>query len=389
MSNEQNHAERDHAIYAPSARKRWMKCPGSVAMSEGIDRDRSAAAEEGEECHEAAAHILEGASWREATAFLSEEQEWIVEEFTDYCLDLIDRLIEKYGKDGVKVWIEQRVRSAYAGLENNHGTADLCIYAGRRLAVIDLKAGFYPVPIREEDGRPNFQLANYGFLALDHHGLWDDVDDVMLVIFQPRVQAGPLKIIIPVEDLEMEERLTAQAIKKIEAGDKTLNPGEWCRFCPGKTRPCPALRKSAVEKSKLAFDEKGELEKPINYSDAELADIFREAQMIQQHLDGVFGLLTRRLERGKMRGLGFKLVKKRATAKWTKPEELHRGLSDISMGHVLYKDKMLTPNQLATALKKEGIDFDITPFFVKESSGHTLVADSDPREEYTPNPFED
>lgn len=53
------HIHRAHAKLAPSAAKRWMSCPGSIRMSEGIPNTSSVFAAEGSAAHELCAHCLE------------------------------------------------------------------------------------------------------------------------------------------------------------------------------------------------------------------------------------------------------------------------------------------------------------------------------------------
>lgn len=378
------HEDREHALYAPSAMHRTLNCHGSVAASEGLDTKESQYAEEGTECHEAAAKVLAGEEWAKATKGLTEEQEWIVEEYTDYCLDLISDLIEKFGKDGVKVWIETRVRSA--NNKNNHGTADLCILAGRTLAVIDLKAGYIEVELGTAEN-PNPQLANYGFMALDEHSLWSKVDKVRLTIVQPRVREKPQTLVITPAELRRFAAKVDEAIDIIESGDTTRTAGTWCKYCPAKGR-CSTLREYAVAKAKVTFDNP----KPLrNYAPEELISILDEAEIIQAHIDGARAHVMNELEKGRLKGMGWKLVPKRPYARWIDFEAVVKKLVTEWGAHesLAYKPKALTPGQLEKELKNAGIKFDISPYFEKTSSGPTLAREDDKREEFKRDVFGD
>ena len=48
-----------HAKLSPSSAVRWMTCPGSVALSEGIEDKSSSNADEGSMMHAMAAKCLE------------------------------------------------------------------------------------------------------------------------------------------------------------------------------------------------------------------------------------------------------------------------------------------------------------------------------------------
>lgn len=385
MSQSADHSERDHAKYAPSAAHRWLSCPGSVKLSEGIKERSSSYAQEGTECHEAASEILEGnTSFEKATANLSDDQTWIVEEYTNYVFNLIDRLQAKF--DDVKVWIEQRVRAPFIS-DLFHGTADCGILAGRTLGIVDLKAGFGEVVVKDDNGKINPQLLSYALLFVETHELWYAVDKVRLTIVQPRVYDKPQTVTIEVNDLMDFKFKVRDQIQAIESEALTnLSAGKHCKFCPARGR-CPELRQSAVDKAKFAFDGAKE---PRLYTPEELAAILNEAEMIQAHVDGVRQHVMRELEKGRMRGMGWKLVPKRASYKWTSFEDIEPKLKLMIGTNGTYGQKPRTPLQIQKALKEKGyIDFDISGHFVKESSGLTLAPESDPREEVTPNPFGD
>lgn len=379
---DQNHSDRDHAQFAPSGAERWTACHLSFHLSQGIDSGKSSSyAQEGTECHEAAAAILMGTPWDEATKDLSDDQMDIVEEYTDYVFGLIDKLSERYD-DNVKVWIEERVFSSFS--TEYHGTADTAIFAGRTVEIADLKAGFLPVYPRYEDGKLNKQLGSYAILTLDTHKLWKKVDKVRMTIIQPRVHEGPLTITASIEELREFRREMEGHIEAILAGDKSAAAGKHCKFCPVKGR-CPILREDAVRKAKIAFDDI----KPARLYDPEdLIDILNEAEIIEQHIAGVRAFVKRELEKGRLQGMGWKLVPKRAVSKWidwekTVKEKELRGWKPEEVFNMRPK----SPKHIAKLL---GVPVtDLAKHYVKESSGTTLARDGDQREEVKHDPFAD
>jgi hypothetical protein len=385
MGKPVDHSDREHAIFAPSAAHRWLVCPGSVRASEGIEERTSKYAQEGTECHEASSEILLGnLSFDAATARLSEEQTWIVEEYTEYVFGLIDRLQTRH--DRVDVWIEERVRAPDID-PDYHGTCDTAILAGRTLGIVDLKAGIGAVLPRYEDGSLNDQLASYALLAVEHHQLWDDIDTVRLTIVQPRVYDKPQTITIKLQELlDFHDRVHA-GILRVRRGDETRVPGDHCFFCPAKGR-CPALRVKAIEAAKKQdWTRDTNLR---NYEGEDLISILNEAEIMQAHIDGIREHVRRELEKGRLKGMGWKLVPKRAVAKWTDPNDtivkvVDKGLSPEEA----FNFKIKTPLQLAKVLKDKGINFDLSSHFVKESSGPTLARADDPREEVHYDAFKD
>jgi hypothetical protein len=179
-----------------------------------------------------------------------------------------------------------------------------------------------------------------------------------------------------------------QSIKDIENGSTTLVAGAHCKYCPAKGR-CPELRKEAIKRAKIAFNQDG-TQKPEAYDAETLAEIAREAAVIQAHLDGVMQQIRRELEKGR-KVPGFKLVEKRAMSKWSDWD----GFLDASpvdkfaFYNDLFTVKPKTPNQVQAFLKKQKINFDLSPYFTRESSGLTLAPDTDPREAKKLKPFEE
>jgi hypothetical protein len=365
-----------HAKYAPSAAHRWMVCHGSVALSQGIKEKSSSYAQEGTECHEAASeYLMENKSWNEATKDLSDDQISIVQEYTDYVLDTMERLTEKGLKP--KLWIEQHVKNA--DNEEHAGTADCGILAGNTLAIIDLKAGWVPVQVKY-----NKQLMSYALQFLDTHKLWDRVETVRIMIVQPRVYDKPQMVMYGVDQLRDFAKEVGHHIEAIEKGDKTLVAGDHCGFCPAKGK-CPELRKAAVEKAKMVFDCPKEARE---YSPQEIAEILNEAELIKAHLAGVEQYARRELEKGREIP-GYKLVEKRASYKWVDFEPVKRAFEGYEW-NVIHTVKPKTPLQIAKVAKELGVKLpDFERRYKKESSGTTLAPDSDNRPAVKPDNFRD
>jgi hypothetical protein len=86
-----------------------MRCPGSIPATEGYEDAPSVYAQEGTECHEAAAAILTDTPFDKAVAGLNAVQKQIVEDYTQYIFELIDMLEDRFGK--VKTIVEKRMHA--------------------------------------------------------------------------------------------------------------------------------------------------------------------------------------------------------------------------------------------------------------------------------------
>lgn len=117
-----------HAKLSPSSAERWMNCPGSVVLSEGMPNQTSVFAEEGTKAHEIAEMILRNQKgWADAPVEMLEH----IKVYVDYVNDLA-----LFDGD---LHIEQRVKVN----EVVFGTADAVVWRPQleELHIIDLKYG--------------------------------------------------------------------------------------------------------------------------------------------------------------------------------------------------------------------------------------------------------
>lgn len=220
-----------HAILGPSAAHRWMRCPGSVALTKDLPEETSPHAEEGTKAHEMAARLLDvtDTSRRTVDAEMYEH----VSTYVDYV---------KREAEGHQLLIEQRVDfSDVIGVPDSFGTSDAVILAGDTIKIIDLKYGLGV----KVDAEENEQLQLYALGALEVFGVVGEFKTVKMAIVQPRLD-HITEWEISVEELRSfgrEARAAAsRAIGTIEQGaDGWLSPGEkQCRWCKAKAT-CPAL----------------------------------------------------------------------------------------------------------------------------------------------------
>lgn len=133
-----------HAFLSASASHRWINCPPSAKLCEGIKDKSSPYAQEGTDCHELCAYLVEKALGRdvedptENLTYYSGEIQNCAEEYRDYVLEQFERS-KKFCSDPM-VFIEQRLDFS-RWVENGFGTGDCVIIADEVLHIIDYKHG--------------------------------------------------------------------------------------------------------------------------------------------------------------------------------------------------------------------------------------------------------
>ena len=86
-----------HAFLSASASHRWINCPPSAKLCEGIKDESSHYAQEGTDCHELCAYLVEMALGRdvedptENLTYYSGEMQNCAEEYRDYVLEQFER----------------------------------------------------------------------------------------------------------------------------------------------------------------------------------------------------------------------------------------------------------------------------------------------------------
>ncbi len=393
------HTERAHAKLSPSASHRWMECPGSIRMSEGIEQGSSVFADEGTAAHELAAHCLNTGfdpdrflnyvvdikAKSASTRFLmpgtpidngigrfqiDEEMAEGVDLYVNYVRGLID--------PGDEFEVEYRFDLQHIS-SGMFGTGDVIIYKIKtaHLIVPDFKYG-RGVAVEPDE---NPQALSYGCGAIKRYGN-RPLAKVTLAIVQPRCAhpKGPIREweTTAMDVLEFEQTLREAAVAT-ELPDAPLKAGEWCRFCPAAAI-CPALRAKANAIATAGFEEAIE---PQKMAPEQLAAALAEVDILEQWAARVRGYAHDQAVAG-IKVPGWKLVAKRATRKWrdeaSAAEQLML-LHEIPRSS-LYVEEMISPavaEKLMPGRNKEVRAKALDSLVTKQSSGAVLVPEDDKR----------
>lgn len=252
-----------HSVLSASKADRWTRCPGSIALCEGLpDGGTSAAAREGTGLHALLDAALNnsvqldnmvGYDWRfddhgeDCSMVLTEEQ-----------VEVVQRVYDQVQALPGALFTEMRVgygRAINQPDEEAFGTVDVAKLDGATLHVLDAKFGRNYV-----DHLGNRQMLLYGVGIVDSlEALGDEIETITLYVAQPRVDAKPRdgwtitrrELTNYVNVLQHQAKMVAQArddYKHAMASgkgmdvwsDKYLSPSdEACRWCPAAAA-CPA-----------------------------------------------------------------------------------------------------------------------------------------------------
>ncbi len=375
------HNTRAHATLGASSASRWINCPGSVRMSEGMPNTSSDFAREGTAAHELAERCL--ATKKPAISFFDEEIEGFTvdEDMAEAVQIYVDAVND--AAEGNELFIEQRFSLAPLNPPvPMFRTADAVIWDAKDkvLTVMDLKYGA-GVSVKVENSPQLSYYALGAMLEMEKHGYLPRV--VRMVIVQPRYRHadGPVRTFtVDAYTLRSEwaEDLMGYAHRTLDA-NAPLQEGDWCRFCPTQAK-CPLLHQQALAAAQSEFDDGFSPPAPETLTDTQIADILKKADVFKGWVNSVQAYAASRLESGGVIP-GFKLVAKRATRKWNDEEQAVGLLEQMGLDEDdIYVRKLLSPAQAEEKLgKKKAIKDRLAPLINAVSTGNTIAPLSDKR----------
>ena len=423
----------EHALLSPSAAKKWLGCPASLACEVGIPNESGAAAVNGTAMHTLSEYALnaikdghQGRDFDVAKFFASVASERVVvrnegkgpmviaadeqpgdvlvtadfvsqvSKYVNYCAPIMAA--------AEVVEIESRVsltRILHPGFElkgaklETFGTADFVALLRNpdgtyTLIVGDLKTGRHKVTAAE-----NKQEMLYALGLLRKYRLSYDISAVKLFIFQPYAGGADEWDTTPTALEHFAKFASKQALKALDAyqrGKKGLTAADfrpsndacqWCRF----SEKCNAKVKAASHTVDEMADI-GSLELTPDVLKAE----WDKLPLMRQHIADIEKAMYTHLMAGKPMD-GLKLVEgrpgNRAWADVRSVEqfiELHGGVKEI-----MYKQSLLSPTEAEKALKGDWSDVyaELQPLITRKPGQPSIAAADDKRQAWTPVSDED
>lgn len=386
--------ERKHAVLGPSSSERWSTCPGSVQLESTYPDSSSDAADWGTACHQVSEWCL--TDWfadptdaRPAAAFKGrridvgpaktvEVDDEMAETAQTYVDNVRDRIAmyEAAGALSVELHVEVAVPVDHVtGEEDAKGTADAVIVATFIDKVVvdvnDLKGG-RGVKV---DAYKNKQLTMYASGAIRKLEL-QEVDEVVLVIHQPRVSETPSEYSMSMAEFEAATQEIVQAAQRaILFVDSTTPPtlsdlvpsDKGCKFCRAKAT-CPAMDRLVQDTIGADFEVLGPSDiggvNPIEdltaAAPADLGLKMRAVDQVEGWCKAIRAEVERRLfEQGNtpeaIQALGQKLVQGRKGSRaWSDAETAEQTLKTMRLKtEEMYEFKLISPTS-AEKLAKAG-----------------------------------
>ena len=391
-----------HARLSPSSAERWMTCPGSVALCDGLPDQGSEYADEGTAAHFLASECLSKGKHpaehlgqrilvdKEGGTRFDDAGKFEVDVDMAGHVNHYVQAVREQAKDGVLL-VEVAVPIGdFTFEEDATGTADaVVITADGELQVHDFKYG-QGVMVEAFE---NKQLLLYALGANSLLELAHEYDRVRVFIHQPRTRTTHSEYPISLEDLlqfgqEVMAAATSTRLATEAQGEYAEWPTDWlapsddaCRWCRAKTQ-CPALYAVVSQSTALAFQD---LDAPPALNTLTLGDKMRAVPMVEKWCKAVRAEVESELFAGHQVD-GFKIVQGRqGNRAWTDPIESEKLMKEIFRLKVeeMYELKLISPTS-AEKLKKAGTigprQWKKLEVLITRADGQPSVApESDPR----------
>ena len=412
----------EHALLSPSAAKKWLGCPASLACEVGIPNESGSAAVNGTAMHTLSEYALnaikdghQGQDFDVAKFFAPVASERVVvrnegkgpmviaadeqpgdvlvtedfvsqvSKYVNYCAPIMSA--------AEVVEIESRVsltRILHQGFEHNgakletFGTADFVALLRNpdgtyTLIVGDLKTGRHKVTAAE-----NKQMMLYALGLLRKYRLSYDISAVKLFIFQPYAGGADEWDTTPTALEHFAKFASKQALKALDAyqrGKKGLTSADfrpsndacqWCRF----SEQCNAKRK--VASNELEAD----LSDDIEMTPEQLKAEWDKLPLLRQHIADIEKAMYAHLMAGKPMD-GLKLVEGRpGNRAWSDTAAVEKAAGDDLAK--LAKEVLMSPTEAEKAHKGTALWSKLEPLITRKPGQPSIAAADDKRPAWTP-----
>ena len=362
-----------HAYLSASASHRWLACPPSAKLCANIPDQASEYAQQGTDCHELCAYLVEKALGREVIdptenlTYYDAEMQNCAEEYRNYVLEQIEAAKE-FCKDP-QVMIEQRLDFS-RWVENGFGTGDCVIIADEVLQIIDYKHGLgVLVSAGDDEHGGNSQMMCYALGALEVFGDIYDINQIKMTIFQPRRENISTYTISRDNLLKWANEVLAPTAQLAYVGEGEFKAGGHCQFCKVKA----TCRKRAEYNLELA---KYDFEMPATLDDTEIAAILEKVDEMISWGNDIKEYALKQAQSG-VHFEGWKVVEGRSNRKYTDEAAVAFAVKDA--GFDPYEKKLLGVTAMSALLGKKKFEELLGGLIYKPPGKPALVPESDKR----------
>lgn len=367
------HADRDHALLSASSAHRWINCTPAPYLEAQHPDTTSDAAAEGTAAHELAEHKLRQHLDLPTTRPVSE---WDSEEMDDYTDQYADHVMAELQRarevdKAAFLSIEERLDFSHI-VPDGFGTGDALIIGGDTLTIVDLKYGKGV----EVSAVGNPQMRLYALGALATYGAIYDIEQVRMVIFQPRLANVSVEEISVDELTTWAEGVVRPAAEKAAAGEGELQAGDWCRFCRHAAQ-CPALAADMFAPVPTSAEHVPAAPDPDTLTDTQIATIVTHAGELKKWLTKVESYALAQANDGHTYP-GLKLVEGRSVRKYTDEDAVTKAVE--AAGEDPYKPReVLGITAMTKLLGKKRFQELLGDYVHKPEGKPALVPASDKR----------
>lgn len=374
-----------HAKLSSSASKRWLGCPGSVKLSEHYPNGSSIYADEGTIAHGMAEGMISKDDKLvqkyevEAARFYGEhpelngtflEMKMILQPYVDYVFEEYAAQVHEDG--AAQLMTEERV-DLTEYIPGGFGTSDVVILRQGRLHIIDLKYG-KGVSVSAED---NPQLKLYALGTLARFDMLYDIEDVVMTIYQPRLDNVSTDTIKAKDLYTWGEEVIKPGAQLALSEDAPVHAGDWCQFCPARY-DCKERARDAMELQKYLGQ--------MVLSPEEIAEILGKIDRLTKFAEDIKdSALTKALDGEEIPG--WKVVEGRSIRKYVgSEEEIVRQCEGAGYDPaLLYERKLLTITNMEKLMGKKQFAEVLGAYVEKPEGKPTLAPESDKRPAITNN----
>lgn len=374
-----------HAKLSSSASKRWLGCPGSVKLSEHYPNGSSIYADEGTIAHGMAEGMISKDDKLvqkyevEAAKFYGEhpelngtflEMKMILQPYVDYVFEEYAAQVHEDG--AAQLMTEERV-DLTEYIPGGFGTSDVVILRQGRLHIIDLKYG-KGVSVSAED---NPQLKLYALGTLARFDMLYDIEDVVMTIYQPRLDNVSTDTIKAKDLYTWGEEVIKPGAQLALSEDAPVHAGDWCQFCPARY-DCKERARDAMELQKYLGQ--------MVLSPEEIAEILGKIDRLTKFAEDIKdSALTKALDGEEIPG--WKVVEGRSIRKYVgSEEEIVRQCEGAGYDQaLLYERKLLTITNMEKLMGKKQFAEVLGAYVEKPEGKPTLAPESDKRPAITNN----
>lgn len=357
-----------HAFLSASASHRWINCPPSAKLCETLPDQTSTYAQEGTDCHELCAYLVEkalGCNVKNPTKNLSyynAEMQNCAEEYCNFVMEQLE-VAKSHCKDPL-VMVEQRLDFSRF-VENGFGTGDCVIVADNILHIIDYKHGLGVLV----EAQNNSQLFCYAIGGLEIFDGIYDINEVKMSIFQPRRGNVDTFSISKDELLTWANETLAPTAKLAYEGKGDFKAGDHCQFCKVKAT-CRNRAEYNLELAKYDF------EMPVTLDEIEIAAILPKIDQLISWGNDIKDYALQQAQSG-THYEGFKVVEGRSIRKYTDEESVALIVKDQGLDP--YEKKVLGITAMTTLLGKNRLEELLGELIYKPPGKPALVPESDKR----------